>query len=132
MDALALARHLWQPAHIDELADHLAPDVSLAATIPDRPPRSVELRGREAVVAYFASLPAIGEFDPLAGPLEFLGDAAGNRVAVIGDMRYRVDASGAAGRGEYAFVMEFRDGAITRILDLMDLSDVIEPMPSQG
>ena len=128
MDNLALAQQIFQPGNEHTLVDHLAEDVVLSTTIPDRPPRAAVLRGREAVVAYFESLDELGEFDPFAGPLDFLADAAGDRIAVLGEMRFRVAASGAAGCGAYAFVMHFRDGRIARIVDLMELSAVADPL----
>lgn len=124
MDNLAIAKSIMRPDGVASLADHLADEVVLILTIPDRPPRAGHLHGKEAVVEHFAGMDELGDFDAFAGPLDFLANEAGDRVAVVGEMRYRLARSGAEGSGPYTLVMDFRDGQITRILDLMDLSAV--------
>jgi ketosteroid isomerase-like protein len=128
MDNLAIAKRIMRPDGGETLADHLADDVVLTLTIPDRPPRAGQLHGKGAVMVHFAGMDELGEFDALAGPLDFLTNPAGDRIAVLGEMKYRMAGSGAEGIGRYALVMDFQDGRITRILDLMDLSAVATPL----
>lgn len=128
MDNLAIAKRIMQSDGADTLADHLADDVVLTLTMPDRPPRAGQLHGKEAVMGHFAGMDELGEFDALAGPLDFLSNPTGDRIAVVGEIKYRMARSGAEGTGQYALVMDFRDGRISRILDLMDLSAVATPL----
>jgi uncharacterized protein len=122
MDNIALAKQLidppdgnWQP-----LFDHLAVDVVFKVTVPDGTPISGEIRGRQAVVDHFTHLDDLLEFRQEA-PMEFFG--SGDRVVVLGTESFEVKKSGVTVSGsEYASVIDFRDGQITRYLVIQDLS----------
>jgi uncharacterized protein len=123
---VALAKRLinppdgnWQP-----LLDHLAEDVVFNVTIPEGTPISGELRGQPAVTEHFARLPELLAFEQ-ERPMDFLG--AGDRVVVLGRESFEIKKTGVTVTGsEYADVLDFRDGLITRFLVIQDLSAVVE------
>lgn len=131
MDNVALARRLinppdgnWQP-----LLDHLAEDVEFKVTIPGGTPISGEFRGRQAVIEHFENLPDLLEFRQ-EGPMDFLG--SGDRVVVLGRETVEIKKNGATVSGsEYADVLDFRDGLITRFLVIQDLSAVVDAYRSR-
>jgi ketosteroid isomerase-like protein len=122
MDNIELARRLinppdgnWQP-----LLDHLADDVVFKVTVPDGTPISGEFRGKQAVTGHFERLGELLEFRQ-EEPMQFFGD--GQRVVVLGKESVEVKQSGATVPGsEYATVLDFRDGLITRFLVIQDMS----------
>jgi ketosteroid isomerase-like protein len=126
IDNLALARRLinppdgnWQP-----LLDHLAEDIVFQVTIPPGTPISGEFRGKRAVTAHFESLGDLLEFRQ-ERPMEFFGN--GDRVVVLGRESFEIKANGAMVTGsEYADVLDFRGGLITRFLVIQDLTSVVD------
>jgi ketosteroid isomerase-like protein len=114
MDYIALAKRLinredgdWQP-----LLDHLADDVVFKVTIPEGTPVSGEFRGKQAVTEHFERLGDLLEFRQ-EQPMEFLG--SGSRVVVLGCESFEIKETGDTVSGsEYADVIDFRDGLITR------------------
>jgi hypothetical protein len=57
--------------------------------------------------------------------MDFLG--AGDRVVVLGRESFEIKKTGVTVTGsEYADVLDFRDGLITRFLVIQDLSAVVE------
>lgn len=126
MDNVALAKRLinppdgnWQP-----LLDHLAEDVVFKVTIPEGTPISGEFRGRPAVTEHFERLPELLAFEQ-ERPMDFLG--AGDRVVVLGRESFEIKKNGATVTGsEYADVLDFHDGLITRFLVIQDLSAVVD------
>lgn len=126
MDNLALAKRLinpqdgnWQP-----LLDHLAEDVVFNVTIPEGTPISGEFRGKPAVTEHFERLPELLAFEQ-ERPMDFLG--AGDRVVILGRESFEIKKNGVTVTGsEYADVLDFRDGLITRFLVIQDLSTVVD------
>jgi ketosteroid isomerase-like protein len=126
MDNIALAKRLinrpdgdWQP-----LLDHLADDVVFRVTIPEGTPISGRFRGKQAVTEHFEQLDELLEFRQET-PMEFFG--SGDRVVVIGRESFEVKTNGAVVTGsEYADVLDFREGLITRFLVIQDLSAVVD------
>jgi ketosteroid isomerase-like protein len=126
VDNIALAKRLinppdgnWQP-----LLDHLADDVVFNVTIPDGTPISGEFRGKPAVTEHFERLPELLAFQQ-ERPMNFLG--AGDRVVVLGRESFEIKKTGVTVTGsEYADVLDFRDGLITRFLVIQDLSAVVD------
>jgi ketosteroid isomerase-like protein len=122
MDNIELAKRLinppdgnWQP-----LLDHLADDVVFKVTVPEGTPISGEFRGKQAVIGHFARLGELLEFRQ-EEPMEFFGD--GDRVVVLGKETVEIKPSGVTVPGsEYADVLDFRDGLITRFLVIQDMS----------
>jgi ketosteroid isomerase-like protein len=122
MDNIELAKRLinppdgnWQP-----LLDHLADDVVFKVTVPDGTPISGEFRGRQAVIGHFERVGDLLEFRQ-EEPMEFFGN--GRRVVVLGKESVDVKPSGVTVPGsEYATVLDFRDGLITRFLVIQDMS----------
>jgi ketosteroid isomerase-like protein len=126
MDNLDLAKRLinppdgnWQP-----LLDHLAEDVVFKVTIPEGTPISGEFRGKRAVTEHFERLPELLEFEQ-ENPMDFLG--SGDRVVVLGRESFVIKRNGVTVTGtEYADVLDFRDGMITRFLVIQDLTAVVD------
>jgi hypothetical protein len=126
MDNIELARRLinppdgnWQP-----LLDHLADDVVFKVTVPEGTPISGEFRGKQAVIGHFERLGELLEFRQ-EEPMEFFGD--GERVVVLGKESVEIKRSGVTVPGsEYADVLDFRDGLITRFLVIQDMSRFAE------
>lgn len=126
MDNIVLAKSLinrpdgdWQP-----LLDHLAEDVVFKVTIPEGTPISGEFRGKPAVTKHFEKLPTLLEFRQ-ERPMQFLG--SGNRVVVLGCESFEIKENGVIiSESEYADVIDFRDGMITRFLVIQDLSAVVD------
>jgi ketosteroid isomerase-like protein len=126
MNNLELARRLinppdgnWQP-----LLDHLADDVVFKVTIPEGTPISGEFRGKQAVTEHFAHLGELLEFRQ-EKPMEFFD--SDERVVVLGTESVVVKRSGVTVSGsEYADVIDFRDGLITRFLVIQDMSAFVD------
>jgi ketosteroid isomerase-like protein len=126
MDNLDLAKRLinppdgnWQP-----LLDHLAEDVVFKVTIPEGTPISGEFRGKRAVAEHFERLPELLEFEQ-EKPMDFLGSS--DRVVVLGRESFVIKKNNVTVTGsEYADVLDFRDGMITRFLVIQDLTAVVD------
>jgi uncharacterized protein len=122
MSNVELARRLinppdgnWQP-----LLDRLADDVVFKVTVPEGTPISGEFRGKQAVMGHFERLGELLEFRQ-EEPMEFFGD--GERVVVLGKESVEIKRSAVTVPGsEYATVLDFRDGMITRFLVIQDMS----------
>jgi ketosteroid isomerase-like protein len=123
MDNIALAKSIFQAEDFQPLLDRLADDVVFKATIPEGTPISGEFRGKRAVIGYFATLGEVATFRQ-EEPLEFFGDC--ERVVVLGDDSFEIKKSGTTARSEYAIVVDFRDGLITSILIIQDLSAIAD------
>jgi ketosteroid isomerase-like protein len=121
---IALLRRIWDPfergesTDLDPFFDAMAADVVFALSATDA------LRGKEAVRRYFEEEPKLLEAHPFEQPLEYLG--AGNRVVQVGFETFRVKRTGATHQADWAWVYEFRDGRISRIVGIEDLSGIAE------
>jgi ketosteroid isomerase-like protein len=138
-DNVALARRFWEPflntadesAHSSDrqqqhrdVLDAFTEDVVCRVVCrDDTPVFGGERRGRQAVVDFFATDYAKAkEHNSLDRPAEFV--AGGDRVVMLGAEGYTVTKSGAVVHNkEFAFVMDFRDGRIARLLLIEDLSE---------
>ena len=130
MDNIALARTLMESDDWQPLVDHLADDVVFKATIPDGTPVSGELRGKPAMVDHLMRLGDVLEFRQ-EQPLQYFGD--GDRVVALGQETVEIKKNGVVTPGsEYATVLDFRDGMITRFLVIQDLSAVIDAYRSDN
>lgn len=126
MDNITLAKRLinppdgnWQP-----LLEHLSSDVVFKVTIPEGTPISGEFRGRKAVTEHFKNLGELLEFRQ-ERPMDFFG--SGDRVVALGSESFDIKKNGVTVSGsEYADVLDFRDGLITRFLVIQDLSAVVD------
>lgn len=124
MDNVALLREALEHEDWPLLIDHLADDVVFKVTIPEGTPISGELRGKQAVTDHLMNLGELLEFRQ-ERPLEYV--ASGSRVVVLGRETYVVKRTGATVTGsEYADVVDFRDGLITRFLIIQDLTAVVD------
>jgi ketosteroid isomerase-like protein len=124
MNNRSLAQSLMESDDWQPLIDHLADDVVFKATIPDGTPISGAFRGKQAVVDHLVRLGDILEFRQ-EQPLQFFGN--GDRVVILGKETVDVKKSGVTVPGsEYATVLEFHDGLITRFLVIQDLSAVLD------
>jgi ketosteroid isomerase-like protein len=123
---VALLREIWEPITRGEsdnkpFFDALADDVAFELPVG-------ELRGKQAVVDYFAYAHETIEFQPFERPLEYLG--AGDRVVILGDETFRVRETGVTHRAEWAWVHDLQDGLITRIVVIQDLAGVADAVRS--
>lgn len=111
--------------------DLLADDVVLKVEAPEDASGLYlgEVRGKQALIdMYTAALNGEGiEENDLERPLEFVGK--GERVVVLGSERYKIKKDGVTARNkEFALVMDFRDGKITRVQQIGDLSEYVAAM----
>jgi ketosteroid isomerase-like protein len=124
MDNTTLAQSLMESDDWQPLIDHLADDVVFKATIPDGTPVSGEFRGKQAVVDHLTRLGDVLEFRQHQ-PLQFFGN--GERVVILGRESVEIKKSGVTvPDSEYATVLDFHDGQITRFLVIQDLTAVVD------
>lgn len=105
--------------------DLLAEDVVFQYAAPDGTPVSGEFHGKQAVVEFMTvTSPELVEDIRLEGELEYFG--RGDRVVVLGAESYTIRKTGVSVRNkQFAVVMDFREGLISRVLQIKDLSDVV-------
>jgi ethanolamine utilization protein EutQ len=124
-EAIQLLRDIYGPLEAGEsddfqpFFDALADDVVVKFSVG-------ELRGKQAVVDYFANAATTMDFRPFEKPLEYYGD--GDRAVIVGDETFRVRETGVTHRAEWAWVVDVHDGLITRIVGIQDLSGVAGPV----
>ena len=124
MDTIALMRSILELEDWQLLIDHLADDVVFKVTIGEGTPISPELRGKQAVAGHLMNLGDLLEFRQEV-PLEYFAD--GDRVVVLGQETYKIKQTGKAVSGsEYADVVDFRNGLISRFLIIQDLSAFVD------
>jgi ethanolamine utilization protein EutQ len=122
-DGVALLRSIYDPLERGEsddfqrFHDALAEDVVLTTPVG-------EVRGKQAVIGYFANAAATLEYDIFVRPLEYYGN--GKRVVQLGGEIFRVKATGATHEADWAWVFDVEDGRITRILAIQELSGVAD------
>ncbi|MGH2949047.1 MAG: nuclear transport factor 2 family protein [Solirubrobacteraceae bacterium] len=122
-DNVALLREIWEPIARGESDDNRPFFDALAENVVFKLPVG-ELRGKQAVIDYLANAAETIEFQPFDRPLEYYG--AGDRVVIVGVETFRVKQTGATHRAEWAWVHDMRDGKITRIVAIQDLTGVAE------
>lgn len=84
-----------------------------------------DIRGKQAVIDMYAHAPEWIDGNRLERPLEFIGD--GDRIVVVGAERYRIKESGVTARNkEFAIILDFRDGLISSIRQVGDMSEWID------
>jgi ketosteroid isomerase-like protein len=124
MDSIALAQTIMESDDWQVLIDHLADEVVFKATIPDGTPISGELRGKQAMVDHLIRLGDILGFRQ-EQPLQYFGN--GRRVVVLGRETVEIKENGVTvPQSEYATVLDFDNGLITRYLVIQDLSAVVD------
>jgi ketosteroid isomerase-like protein len=122
-DAVALIRGIYEAQERGEsdgfqrFQDALAEDAVLTTPVG-------EVRGKRAVLGYFAHAAATLEFDIFVRPLEYYGD--GNRVVQLGGEIFTVKATGDTHESDWAWVFDVKNGRITRILAIQDLAGVAD------
>lgn len=123
MDNLAMVRDIWEPLATGESEDYqpffdsLDDDIVFTTSVG-------ELRGKPAVVHYFAHAWEVIEARPFEKPLEYYGD--GDRVVVLGEEAFKIKESGVTAHADWAWVHDVHQGKITKILAIQDLSAVAE------
>ena len=122
-DAVEVVRGIYDPLERGESDDFQRLDDALAEDAVLTTPVG-EVRGKQAVMGYFANAAATLEFDIFVRPLEYYG--TGKRVVQVGGETFRVKATGATHEADWAWVFDVDDGRITRILAIMDLSGVAD------
>jgi ketosteroid isomerase-like protein len=124
MDNTALAKSLMETDDWPTLIEHLADDVVFKATVPDGTPISGERRGKQAVIDHLTKLGDVLEFRQ-DQPRQFFGD--GERVVFLGRETVEIKKNGVTvPDSEYATVLDFRNGKITRFLVIQDLTAVVD------
>jgi ketosteroid isomerase-like protein len=119
---IAFVRRIWDPFEQDESAD-LGPFLDALADDVEFTLSATEvLHGKEAVRRYFEEEPKLMEAHPFERPLEYFG--AGNRVLQLGSETFRVKGTGRTHQADWAWVYEFRQGRIARIVVIQDLSGI--------
>jgi ketosteroid isomerase-like protein len=121
---IAFARSVLETEDWPRLIDRLADDVVFKVTIPDGTPVSGEFRGKQAVVEHLLNLGNLLEFRQ-EKPLEFFGN--GERVVVLGTESVEIKKNGVTvPNSEYATVLDFHDGLVTRFSVIQDLTAVVD------
>jgi ketosteroid isomerase-like protein len=121
---IAFAKSVLEREEWPRLIDRLADDVVFKVTIPDGTPVSPELRGKPAVVEHLINLGNLLEFRQ-EQPLEFFGN--GERVVVLGTESVEIKKNGVTvPNSEYATVLDFDDGLVTRFSVIQDLTAVVD------
>ena len=121
---IAFAKSVLETEDWPRLIDRLADDVIFKVTIPDGTPVSGEFRGKQAVVDHLLNVGNLLEFRQQK-PLEFFGN--GERVVVLGQEAVGIKKSGVTvPHSEYATVLDFREGLITRFLVIQDMSAFVD------
>jgi ketosteroid isomerase-like protein len=121
---IAFVRSVLETEDWPRLIDSLADDVVFKVTIPDGTPISSELRGKQAVVEHLLNVGNLLEFHQ-EKPLEFFGN--GDRVVVLGTESVEIKKNGVTVPGsEYADVLDFEDGLVTRFSIIQDLTAVVD------
>jgi ethanolamine utilization protein EutQ len=119
----ALVRSIYDPLERGEagdsggLFDALAEDAVLTTPVG-------EVRGKQAVIGYFANVAETLEYDIFVRPLEYYGNS--KRVVQLGGETFRVKATGATHEADWAWVFDVEDGRVAQILAIMDLSGVAD------
>jgi ketosteroid isomerase-like protein len=127
-DAVALLRSVFDPLERGE-SDDFQPFYDLLADDVEHTLPAGVLRGKHAVVDYFETGLWTVETRPFERPLEYYG--GGDRVVILGDESFRVKETGVTHRADWAWVVDMRDGLITRIAEIQHLSPgVAEPVRS--
>jgi ketosteroid isomerase-like protein len=121
---IAFAQSVLETEDWPRLIDRLAEDVVFTVTIPDGTPVSGEFRGKQAVVEHLLNLGNLLEFRQ-EKPLEFFGND--ERVVVLGTESVEIKKNGVTvPNSEYATVLDFRDGLVTRFSVIQDLTAVVD------
>jgi ethanolamine utilization protein EutQ len=122
-DGVALLRSIYDPLERGEsdvfqpFYDAFAEDIVLTTPVG-------EVRGKQAVLGYFAHAAATLEFDIFVRPLEYYSD--GSRVVQLGGEIFTVKATGETHESDWAWVFDVTNGRITRILAIQDLAGVAD------
>jgi ketosteroid isomerase-like protein len=105
------------------LLDQLAEDAVYKLSVPPGTPLSGEFRGKRAIIDYFGLVDEVLEVLEVH-TWDFVDN--GRQVIVLGDERFVVRKTGRVCQSEFAFVADFRDGKIARVLVIEDLSSLVE------
>lgn len=121
-DIAALFNEIESRQSFEPFLELLSDDAEFSATIGTGTPISGVFKGKKEVEIYFREiLPAVASFEQLQ-PLEFV--IAPDRVVILGDDQYTVEKNGKVYHSPYAMVLDLRDGLITRVLIIQDLSGI--------
>jgi ethanolamine utilization protein EutQ len=119
-DNLELMRRIWEPAVRGDY--DLAPFVAaLAEDVEFKTPVG-SVRGKRAVIDYFARGAATLDFQPFLGPVRYY--ASGDVVVMTSEELFTVKETGASLRSDWAWAHEIHDGRITRITVMQHLGGI--------
>ncbi|WP_329428993.1 nuclear transport factor 2 family protein [Streptosporangium sp. NBC_01495] len=124
MEDIALMRSVLGPLERGESEDSQPLYDLFAEDIVYRTAHGDELRSKTALLDYFERVTDLLEVRPYDSPLQYFGDGA--RVVVLGVEHYRVRKSGLTVSREWVWFLDFRDRRISRILEVQELSGIVE------
>lgn len=122
-DNVALLRRIWDPVErgesydVEPFFDALADDVVFTLSVG-------QLHGKKSVIAYFANAAETIEFNPFVTPVQYVRH--GDQVIMLGEETFTVKQTGATHRATWVWVHHFKDGKITRIESVQDLSTIAD------
>ena len=120
---IALMREIWGPLERGEshdlsaFFDALADDVAFGTPVG-------EVRGKRALVSYFAHASETMEFNPFQRPLEYYANGA--KVVIAGSEKFTVKATGQTHNADWTWILDMDSGRITSILHIQDLTGVAD------
>ena len=122
-DNIELLRGIWGPIERGE-SDDLGPffDALAEDVVFSLPVGAVQ--GKQSVIDYFARDAELMEFNPYERPLEYFGH--GDRVVLTSEETIKIKKTGLTHRAWWAWVFDVRDGLITRIECIQDLSPIAD------
>lgn len=118
---IALLKAIYDPLESGESYDFQAFFDALADdAVFETPVKTI--KGKAALAAYFTIGGELMEFRPFVRPLRYFG--AGNQVVQWGFEKFQVKETGVTHEAEWAWIFEFADGKITRIVAIQDLAGI--------
>lgn len=124
---IELARSILEhePEDFRELCDHLHEDATFRCTAPSGTPVSGEFRGRKEIEQYFTvTSKQIVANVRATKPVEYFEN--GGRVVALTEETYEIRKNCVTTCRDTAIVIDFKDGLITSLLVIQDLSDLAE------
>lgn len=115
----------YTPFEYEPWFNCLADEVVMKVPCPSGTPVfESEFHGKQAVIDLFTMGDPVENLE-MNRPLEYFGN--GDRVVVLGAETYTLKKQGVTiGPLEFAMVLDFRDGLITRYLHIEDMSEYVE------
>ena len=121
-ETAALFNEIEAQQSFEPFLNHLASEVEFSATIGCGTPVSGLFKGKQEVERYFREiLPTVASFEQLQ-PQEFV--IAPGRAIILGDDQYTILKNRKVYHSPYAMVLDIKEGLITKVLIIQDLSGI--------